>query len=74
MKGIINMKNISKYKIDNSLLVILILFATISIITIYSAQSLLGTSYQDLYLRQIMWYVIGFILAYLLCLLEIISS
>ena len=58
------MKNISKYKIDNSLLVILILFATISIITIYSAQSLLGTSYQDLYLRQIMWYVIGFILAY----------
>ena len=58
------MKNISKYKIDNSLLVILILFAFISIITIYSAQSLLGASYQDLYLRQIMWYIIGFILAY----------
>ena len=58
------MKNISKYKIDNSLLIILIILAGISVITIMSAQKLLGPSFNDLYLRQIMWYGIGFVLAY----------
>ena len=58
------MKNISKYKIDNSILVILIVFAIISIISIWSAQQLLGPSFNDLYIKQIMWFVGGFILAY----------
>ena len=58
------MKNISKYKIDNSLLVILILFATISVISIFSAQSLLSDNYNNLYIKQIMWFGVGFILAY----------
>lgn len=58
------MKNISKYKIDNKLLIILIIFSIISIITILSAQNLLDSSYNDLYIKQIIWYIIGFILAY----------
>lgn len=58
------MKNISKYKIDNSLLVIIIMFAIISVITIFSAQHLLGDNYSNLYLKQIMWFGIGFVLAY----------
>lgn len=58
------MKKISKYKIDNTLLITLIIFAILSVITIISAQKLLGASFQDLYLKQIMWYIIGFILAY----------
>ena len=58
------MKNISKYKIDNSLLIILMIFACISVLTILSAQNLLDASFNDLYLKQIMWYVIGFILAF----------
>ena len=58
------MKNISKYKIDNSILVVLIVFAIISIISIWSAQQLLGPSFNDLYIKQIMWFVVGFILAY----------
>lgn len=58
------MKNISKYKIDNTLLILLIIFASISVITIISAQSLLSESFNDLYLKQIMWYILGFILAY----------
>ena len=58
------MKNISKYKIDNALLILLIIFASISVITIISAQSLLSESFNDLYLKQIMWYILGFILAY----------
>ena len=58
------MKNISKYKIDNSILVVLIVFAIISIISIWSAQQLLGPSFNDLYIKQIMWFIGGFILAY----------
>ena len=58
------MKNISKYKIDNSLLVIIVIFAIISVITIFSAQQLLGDNYRNLYMKQIMWFGIGFVLAY----------
>ena len=59
-----SMKNISKYKVDRILLIIMILFAIISIITIYSAQSLLPSYMNDLALRQIIWYVVGFGIAY----------
>lgn len=58
------MKNISKYKVDRGLLIALILFAIISIATIYSAQSLLPSYMHDLAIRQLVWYVVGFILAY----------
>lgn len=55
------MKSISKYKIDISILISIILFAIISIITIGSAQKLLASE-TNLVLKQIMWYAIGFIL------------
>ncbi len=58
------MKNISKYKVDTGLLIALILFAIISIATIYSAQSLLPSYMHDLALRQLIWYIIGFMIAY----------
>ena len=61
---VIDLKNISKYKIDNGILISLIIFAIISIFTIWSSQSLLGDSFNNLYIRQIMWYGVGFILAY----------
>lgn len=60
------MKNISKYKVDKGILITLIIFALISIITIYSAQSLLADDMQNLYIKQILWYGIGFVLAYLI--------
>lgn len=58
------MKKISKYKIDKGVLFPLILFALISILTIYSAGSILPSYLQDLALRQALWYLVGFILAY----------
>ncbi len=58
------MKNISKYKVDKGVLIPMVLFAIISVITIYSAQSLLGADMQNLALKQVIWYVIGFALAY----------
>lgn len=58
------MKNISKYKVDRWLLIIMILFAIISIATIFSAQSLLPSYMHDLAIRQTLWYILGFGLAY----------
>lgn len=58
------MKNISKYKIDRGVLIPLLILATISIVTIYSAQTILPSYLQDLALRQGIWYIIGFALAY----------
>ena len=58
------MKNISKYKVDNGILISIIVFAIVSIITIFSAQDLLDNSMNNLYLKQILWYSIGFVLAY----------
>lgn len=58
------MKNISKYKVDRWVLIPMILFAIISMVTIYSAQSLLPSYMHDLALRQLIWYIVGFILAY----------
>ncbi len=57
---------ISKYKVDRGLIVSLIVFAIISVITIYSAQNLLKSDMQNLYIKQILWYGIGFIIAYLI--------
>lgn len=54
------MKNISKYKVDLSIVLCIILFAIISIVTIGSAEQLLIES-SNLVLKQIIWYVIGFI-------------
>ncbi len=58
------MKNISKYKVDRWILIPMILFAMISILTIYSAQSMLPGYMHDLAFRQLVWYIIGFGLAY----------
>ena len=58
------MKNISKYKVEYGILIPLILFAIISIFTIFSAVTLLPDSYSNLPIKQIIWYVIGFGLAY----------
>ncbi len=56
----------SKFKVEKSILIPIILFAIISIITIFATRSILGSEYQSLYLKQIIWYVVGFILAYLM--------
>lgn len=58
------MKNISKYKVDNLILIPLILFAIISIVTIYSANNILPDYLNTLYIRQTIWFIIGFLIAY----------
>lgn len=53
------MRSISKYKIDISILICIILFAIISIISIGSAQKLLSDEV-NLVIKQIIWYIVGF--------------
>ena len=59
------MKHVSKYKVEKGILLPLIILAIISITTIFSAQGLLNSSYSSLYLKQALWFVVGFGLAYL---------
>jgi rod shape determining protein RodA len=56
------MKNISKYKVEPTILILMLLMAFISVITIYSAQSLIGDNI--LFIKQIIWYTLGFLVAY----------
>ena len=56
------MKNISKYKIDIKMLLCIISFFIISVISIGSAQNLVTE--KSLVIKQIIWYIIGFILIY----------
>ena len=58
------MKKISKYRVDYLILIPLLIFALISIITIYSAQTLLPSYMNTLVFKQIMWYILGFGIAY----------
>lgn len=58
------MKRISRYKTELWLPITIILFAIISIFSIWSATSLLPGYLSDLALKQIAWYVVGFILVY----------
>ena len=58
------MKKISKYRIDKTILIPLIILAIISILTIYSAQNLLKADMGNLMYKQILWYIAGFIIAF----------
>lgn len=59
------MKNISKYKVNNSIIIPIVLFAFISIITLYGARSILPSTMDHLVTNQIIWYIAGFVLSYI---------
>ncbi len=58
------MKNVSKYKVEGSILIPIILFFITSIVSIYATKRLLSVEYSNLWIKQSIWYLIGFILAY----------
>ncbi len=53
---------LKNYRINRWLFISIVLFALISVLTIGSAQRLIGVN--DLMVRQIMWYLIGFVLIF----------
>lgn len=61
-------KNISKFKVENSILIPIILFGVISVISIYCTKNLLGADFQNYWIKQIIWYSVGFLLAYFMML------
>ena len=63
---VVFMKTISKYKLDKSILIPIILFFIISLITLYGAKSILPNSMRHLVVNQGVWYMIGFILIYII--------
>ena len=57
------MKNISKYKIDKSILLPILVFAAISVLTLYGTDSILNVD--NLVPKQIIWYIAGFAIIYI---------
>ena len=49
---------------ENSILIPIILFGIVSVISIYCTKSLMGPEYQNYWIKQIVWYFGGFIVAY----------
>ena len=60
------MKNISKYKLDKSIVIPILLFALISVFTLLGADSILPSTMDNLVSKQIIWYAIGMFLAYII--------
>ena len=56
----------SKYKINFKIVIPILLMAIVSIITIYSALTYTSKSLGNLALKQAIWYIVGFILAFIL--------
>lgn len=60
------MKSISRYKVEYGILIPLIIFFLVSIISIYSAEHLLPDIVGNLALKQALWFILGFGIAYLI--------
>lgn len=65
----IEIKNVSKFKVDNSIVISLILFGIISVISIYCTKDLIGAELQNYWIKQIIWYIVGFGIAYFMMIL-----
>lgn len=60
--GEVNVKDTKKNIFLNiKIIVITVIFMIISLISIYSSQKLLSSNYNNLYIKQLIWYIIGFI-------------
>lgn len=55
-----------KFKYDKIILLCVIILAIISILTIYSAQTILKEEYQNLAIKQTIWYGIGFAITFII--------
>lgn len=60
------MKHISKFKVEKSIYIPIILFFIISILSIYFTKSILSPEYSMLWIKQIIWYTLGIGIAFLM--------
>lgn len=61
-----SIKSVSKFAVEKTILIPLILFGIISVVSIFSTKELLDAEFHNLWLKQIFWYGLGFCLAYLM--------
>lgn len=61
---VIIIKNISKFSVGKGILFPIILFGIISVLTIFCTKDLLSAEFQNLWIKQIFWYILGFFIAY----------
>jgi rod shape determining protein RodA len=64
------MKNISRYKVEYNILIPLFFLFIISIMSIYSANQMLPSSVGNLALKQTIWYLFGFAIAYFIMVIK----
>lgn len=48
------------------ILICLIIFFIVSILSIYSSTFILSSNYKDIYIKQVLWYLLGFLLIFIL--------
>lgn len=58
-----NMK-ISNYKLNLNIIIPVIIFAIISIVTVYSSKTILSASFMNIEIKQSIWYIIGFFITF----------
>ena len=60
------MKKASKYRVDISLWICLLIFIAISLVSIYSAGSIMPAFYTDVFVKQIAWFIIGLVFIFII--------
>ena len=63
---VIIIKKITKFTVDKTIIIPMILFGIISVATIFCTRELLEVESQNLWIKQIFWYSLGFFIAYFL--------
>ena len=63
---VIIIKKITKFTVDKTIIIPMILFGIISVATIFCTRELLEVESQNLWIKQIFWYTLGFFIAYFL--------
>ena len=61
-----NMNLYNKKTLNYKILIPIILFMIASILSIYSSQTLLSATYNTLYIKQIIWFLIGFLIIFII--------
>ena len=59
-------KDKKSFYLNTKIVIIILIFMIISLLSIYSSQKLLSSSYNNLYIKQLIWYVIGFIIMWII--------
>ncbi len=58
------MKNVSRFKVEKTIIIPIIIFAIVSIVTLLSASSILTDYAGNVAFKQVIWFILGFVVAF----------